>query len=101
MAVKNPTYHIKAARKDFSAARTMTRNRRLGRYQGRNGGGDASYHLRSAAAHLSFLSARVQGLLTEEHKLAKRLSENKDVGQNRPELQARLNEVRKQIRSCT
>jgi hypothetical protein len=91
-------YHVRGARKDLQVARGLQRGLRLGHYHGRNNGGDSSRRMSSAAAHLAHLPRRLQGLITEEHKLAKRLSENRDADQERPELQRRITAIRKEIR---
>lgn len=85
-------------RKHYSAVRTMMRNTRLGRYEGRNNGGDYTYRQRQGDELLATLPHRLQGLLTHEHKLAIRLGENQDLRQDRPELRDRMTTLRRELR---
>lgn len=87
-----------AARKNFAAARTMHRNLRLGRYQGRNSGGDSAYQMRCAAEAAKAAGRDLEGLLWAEHKLAERVSENADAGERRPELRTRLAGLRRELK---
>jgi len=95
------TKTVADARKEFAAARTKHRNLRLKRYEGRNNGGDATYNLERATALVAGLPRELQGLLWAEHRLAERVSENRDAGQARPELAKRLAGYRRQIRMLT
>lgn len=93
--------NAKKVRRLQASIRTMHRNVRLDRYQGRNGGGDTTYLQSQVDALFPSLSHKLQGLLTSEHKLAERISENQDLGNPRPELRARLVNLRHQIRELT
>lgn len=86
------------ARREFAAVRTMRRNLRLGRYQGRNSGGDSSYKMERAAQAARECGRDLEAMLWNEHRLAERLSENRDAGNPRPELVARLASVRRELR---
>lgn len=88
---------VAQVRKHFAAVRTMQRNTRLGHYQGRNNGGDHSFREAKAWELVDTLPRELQGLLTSEHKLALRISENNDQGVPRPELRVRLAYTRLQI----
>lgn len=90
------------ARSYFAKARTVKRNQRLGRYQGRNSAStDRELRATLKAARRCQLACdrRVQGLLQAENDLAERVSINRDAGQDRPELRARLNRVRAELRA--
>lgn len=87
------------ARRLFAKVRSMKRNLRLGLYQGRNGGGDFAGALARAEQLVRELPRDLQGMLWSEHRLADRLSENRDVGQPRPELQARMTRQRRDLRA--
>lgn len=96
---ETPADIYKAARQHFSTARSMHRNLRLGLYQGRNGGGEgASYHVRRAGELAAQLGHPLEGMLWSEHRLAERISENRDQGTERPELQARMTRKRRELR---
>jgi hypothetical protein len=91
---------VQAIRKHQAAARTMRRNLRLRLYEGRNSGGSAAeYHEAKAAELMAELPRALQGALTSEHGLALRVSEARDLGQERPELRARLATERRRIKS--
>lgn len=92
---------IAAARKEFATARAMARHLRLGHYQGRNNGGDFSRNIATADALTRAMPKNLAGLLWAEHRLALRISENRDMGNDRPELRARLAGYRREIRSLT
>lgn len=89
---------VAQVRKHFAAVRTMNRNVRLGRYDGRNNGGDTRYRLDAAEQMARTLPRELHGLVWAEHRLAERISENRDAGQERPELRARLAADRRRIR---
>jgi hypothetical protein len=100
MTVQETT--VKKVREHLSTARTMRRNLRLGLYQGRNGGGEGfRWHERQAEELMDDLPRDLQGHLRSEHKLAVRVSEGRDNGQQRPELRARLAAARRRIRDLT
>lgn len=86
------------AREAFASVRTMKRNVRLGRYEGRNNGGDHTFPERRAWELVATLPRQLQGHLTAEHGLAERLSYARDHHQERPELKARLNAHRRLIK---
>lgn len=95
---------VAAAKKAFATCRTMRRNRRLGLYQGRNGGGDGAEASEDYAGHIlrrlrGTDAWRLEGMLWAEHKLAERISENRDAGHDRPELRARIKTDRDAIRA--
>lgn len=91
---------VTKVRKLQSSIRTMNRNVRLRRYQGRNSGGDTTYLQGQVDTLLPTLSRQLQGLLTHEHKLAERISENRDQGMDRPELRARMTGLRREIKAA-
>jgi hypothetical protein len=93
---------IQRVRRHHAASRTMQRGLRLRLYQGRNGGGMTYlWHDKDAEAMLAQMEADEGGrselasLLRSEHDLALRVSENRDLGNDRPELKARLAAVRR------
>lgn len=88
------------ARTNFAAVRTMDRNRRLRRYEDRNGGGDTTMRLRRAESAVAGLPRNLQGMVWAEHRLAARLAENRDAGQDRPELRARMSRLRRDLRDA-
>lgn len=92
---------VTQVREHFAAVRTMKRNLRLGHYQGRNNGGDYTWREDRAWKLIFTLPRELQGLLTSEHKLALRISENNDLGNKRPELRARLVTIRREIKALT
>jgi len=92
---------IAAARKEFAAARTKHRNLRLGRYEGRNNGGDSTYNITRATALARECGRELEGLLWAEHRDSERISENRDAGQDRPELRAKVAGYRARIRALT
>jgi hypothetical protein len=92
---------VRKIRELQAGIRTMSRNLRLGHYQGRNSGGDSSWKERERDDLLRDLPRSLQGHLTAEHDLAMRVSENRDAGQDRPELRARLTDHRRAIRDLT
>lgn len=93
---------VRKARKHFAAARSMRRNLRLRLYQGRNNGGSANeYHERQGWDLIRDLPRDLEGLLTAEHRLAERISVNRDLGHERPELRARMVDIRRSIRDLT
>jgi hypothetical protein len=82
--------------------RQAERNSRLGRYEGRNSAStgrwmDSDWE-RYSTTERRLLRA-VRGLLVAEHGLATRISENRDAGIPRPELQARLTATRRRLRA--
>lgn len=91
---------VKRIRSFQATIRTRDRNSRLGYYQGRNGGGDTSGYRTAVDLLISGLPRRLQGLLTSEHKLAARISENRDAGHERPELATRLLAIRREIKAA-
>lgn len=91
---------VKRVRKLQSSIRTLNRNVRLHRYEGRNRGGDTTYLQAQVDVLLPTLPRRLQGLLTHEHKLAERISENRDAGHARPELRARMTGLRSEIKEA-
>jgi hypothetical protein len=95
MSIDTMTYgaRISYVREHYARARTIERNRRLRRYDGRNGNLTAealSHHYERAAMHERVLPRELAGLLRSEHGLRLRLSEARDLGQDRPELKKRL-----------
>lgn len=99
-AANTTAEHLAAARADFAVARSMHRNLRLKRYEGRNGGGDSTLRIESATAHARELPRALEGLVWAEHRLAERISENNDMGQPRPELRARMTGMRRELRAA-
>lgn len=91
---------IMAVREHFAAARAMHRSERLGKYQGRNGGGDSSWHMAEAEHLADTLRRQLRGALWAEHRLAERISENRDADNERPELRARMTRYRREIRTA-
>jgi hypothetical protein len=98
---------IASARAAAASARTIDRNRRLGRYQGRNSAAtDEWYHrlvaqMHSDQADLVALGGDARlaaGWIKAEDDLARRVSEARDQGQPRPELRARLTGARRTLR---
>jgi|1185.fasta_scaffold1169179_2 hypothetical protein len=89
---------LRLLRKYLSAVRWMARNRRLGRYQGRNNGGDSTYAMTEAERLTKQLPRKLQGLVWAEHRLSARISENRDAGVDRPELKVRLRNLRREIK---
>jgi hypothetical protein len=93
---------IKKVRKHYAAQRTINRNMRLRRYQGRNSAStiaNLDRHRDLANDALRTLPHRLQGLLWEEHNLADRISANADDGHRRPELRNRIRVLRNVIRT--
>jgi hypothetical protein len=95
---------IKLARKHLAAHRQITRNLRLKRYKGRNGSSTEMtlrYHLARAESYLLGTADReLSGQIWAEHQLASRLSQARDEGQVRPELELRLKNHRRAIREA-
>lgn len=102
---------VAAARKHLATARTQRRRSRLGLYQGRNGGGDgAPGHEQAAETLLRVLldlpdatkagswQRSLYGSVYADHDLSTRLSENRDLGHDRPELMARQTRERRELR---
>lgn len=103
---------VQAARRHLQVARTMSRNLRLGHYQGRNGGGGAvSGHEQDAETLLRVIldtpgatkagswQRALYGAVWSDHDLSVRLSENRDNGMERPELRARQTRRRRELRT--
>lgn len=91
---------VAETRKCFARSRTMSRNLRLGRYEGRNGGGGGATGYERRAEELAReCGGELESLLWVEHRLAARVSENADLGHRRPELRARLVRVRRELRA--
>lgn len=102
----NPREQVRLYREASTGLRTIARNRRLGRYTGRNS--DATQALvehleaqREAAWRaLSEANFRILvGVLVDEDKTALRLSEARDAGQDRVQLQERVKRARAVIRT--
>jgi hypothetical protein len=96
---------IGAYRKAATKIRTIDRNLRLGLYQGRNSNitHDALSEARTIIYKIDAELARrgereLAGALIAEHKLAARISQARDDGQDRFELKVRLNAIRRQLR---
>lgn len=100
-ATTSPAATVAQIRAEFAKVRTMKRNLRLGMYEGRNNGGNYDYALDRAEKAARDLPRALEGALWAEHRLALRISENRDAGQDRPELRARLAATRKSIRDMT
>lgn len=97
-----PATAVRQARNHLAAARTIERNQRLRRYNGRNAGlteSALSHHYGAAAIAESALPRELRGLLWAEHDLAERLSVARDCGQNRPELRKRLAATRRELKA--
>lgn len=91
-----------AARKALAKVRTIRRNQRLGRYQGRNSASTESLVARELAkAHRATeqLPRQLGSAIWNEHGLATRISLGQDNGQRRPELRERLTAARRVIRA--
>lgn len=91
---------VAKARKLFAEVRTIERNTRMGRYQGRNS--RSTENLLKAKVDGAGKAARdaghsLEGKLWAEHRMAIRVSEARDAGQDRPELKARLKADRREI----
>jgi hypothetical protein len=97
MTAKTANTAAAAARKEFAAARTKSRNLRLKRYEGRNNGGDTTRNMELAGKFAREAGRTLEGLLWAEHRLAERVSEARDNGVDRPELRARLAGYRREI----
>lgn len=90
------------ARSLLAKVRGVERNYRLGRYQGRNAHSTEQTRAANETAAWDLvlvLSRRLAGLVTEEHRTASRLSENRDAGVERPELVERLRDLRRELRA--
>lgn len=98
---------IAAARKSLASARTIERNVRLKRYNGRNAYSTEDAlrrHEREADEAMALLPLHVASAIRDEHQLASRISEDKDENGrrpgSRPELQRRLRSARSQIKAA-
>lgn len=98
---------VERARKADATLRAMERNVRLARYQGRNGRStgeqmDALQARRDDAVTslVAMGERRLAGALTAEFGLARRMSEARDAGQDRPELRGRLAAARRDLRAA-
>lgn len=95
---------VQKIRKALSTARGIERNWRLGLYDGRNSSATTARHERLTAdtqAAMAKLPRELRGALHSEHGLASRISENRDMGQDRPELRARIAADRRRIKELT
>jgi hypothetical protein len=89
------------ARHLLSQVRVIERNYRLRRYNGRNAHStelERSSREQRAWTIIRDLPRELGGQLTEEHRLATRIAENREQGVQRPELDARLTAIRRAIR---
>lgn len=98
---------VKHVRVTYASIRGIERNVRLGHYTGRNSRATEAtldYRQDTIKRLCEELPAQVITLLEGEHHLAQRIQRSMEnfahvPGYDRPELRARLNTLRKQIRS--
>lgn len=89
------------ARDLLRQVRVIERNYRLRRYNGRNAHStelERSSREARAWAIIVGLPRELGGMLTAEHRLAVRIAENREQGVARPELDARMTVLRRELR---